>query len=173
MAPIVVPHRPEWRGQFEREAFNIKQALGANVLAIHHIGSTAIPNILAKPIIDILIEACSLTKIDQANSALIDLGYEVMGEFGIKNRRYFRKDNPQGIRTHHIHIFETGSSELVRHLAFRDYLRKYPKIAKEYSDLKASLTNNANIDLDTYINGKNPFIQATEIKAVEWYKSSA
>jgi GrpB-like predicted nucleotidyltransferase (UPF0157 family) len=118
----VVPHNPRWRDAFATEAKQLAAALGENIVAIHHIGSTAIPTIYAKPIIDVLVEVRELAEVDAQSSAMQSLGYEVMGEFGIAGRRYFRKDNHEGIRTHHIHVFEVGSAQVIRHLAFRDYL---------------------------------------------------
>src|SRR4028119_262931 len=122
----VVAHSPQWRDAFEAEAKHVGAALGENVLAIHHIGSTAIPNIYAKPIVDLLVEVRDITEVDGQSSAMELIGYEVMGEFGIPGRRYFRKNNREGIRTHQIHTFETGSAEVERHLAFRDYMIAHP-----------------------------------------------
>jgi GrpB-like predicted nucleotidyltransferase (UPF0157 family) len=116
----VVPYDPLWRKAFEAEAKNVGSVLGENVVAIHHIGSTAIPNIYAKPVIDLLVEVKDITEVDGRSLAIEALDYEVMGEFGISGRRYFRKDNEEGIRTHQIHAFETGSAEIERHIAFRD-----------------------------------------------------
>src|ERR671917_2661350 len=118
----VVPHSPQWRDAFEAEAKHVTAALGENVVAVYHMGSTAIPNIYAKPIIDLLVEVRDITEVDGQSPAMESLGYEVMGEFGIPGRRYFRKDNQEGIRTHQIHAFEVGSAQLARHLAFRDYM---------------------------------------------------
>src|SRR4030095_564220 len=135
----VVPHNPQWRDAFESEAKHVAAALGENVAAIHHVGSTAIPNIYAKPIIDMLVEVRDITEVDGQSSAMESLGYEVMGEYGIPGRRYFRKDNKEGIRTHHIHAFEAGSAEAERHLAFRDYMIAHPVDAQRYSELKRKL----------------------------------
>jgi len=96
----VVPHNPRWRNAFEAEAKHIGAALGENVVAIHHIGSTAIPDIYAKPVIDLLVEVENITEVDERSSAMEALGYEAMGEFGIPGRRYFRKNNGEGIRTY-------------------------------------------------------------------------
>src|SRR5918993_5992034 len=115
----VVPHDPRWRGAFEAEAKQVAAALGENVVAIHHVGSTAIPDIYAKPVIDLLVEVREITGVDGRSSAMESLGYEVMGEYGIPGRRFFRKDTRAGIRTHNIHAFEAGSAEAERHLAFR------------------------------------------------------
>lgn len=105
----VIPHDPSWRKVFEVELQQINNILEKNVVAIHHIGSTAIPSIYAKPIIDMLVEIGDIVQLDQQNSLMESLGYEVMGEFGIPGRRYFRKNNQAGARTHHVHTFEVGS----------------------------------------------------------------
>jgi GrpB-like predicted nucleotidyltransferase (UPF0157 family) len=167
----VVPHNPRWRNAFEAEAKHIGAALGENVLAIHHIGSTAIPNIYAKPVIDLLIEVRDITKVDKQSSAMESLGYEVMGEFGIPGRRYFRKDNQEGIRTHQIHSFETGSAQVKRHLAFRDYMIAHPEDARKYSELKRKLVKGHSQSMDGYIDGKDSFIKEIDRKALRWYPS--
>ena len=171
MNTFIVDHDPSWESLFTQEKAALQASLGASGVSIHHIGSTSIPNILAKPIIDILIEATSLDEIDNNSDAMQALGYEIMGEFGIKDRRYFRKSNAQGIRTHHIHIFASGSDHLDRHLAFRDYLRSHPSIAQAYSRLKASLTEIPKTTMTQYIAGKDPFIKETESLALVWYRT--
>lgn len=96
------------------------------IVAVHHIGSTAITGIQAKPIIDLLVEVQCLTQVDEQNLPMEQLGYEVMGDFDIPGRRFFRKNNQDGIRTHHIHIFNHNSAQIKRHLAFRDYMIAHP-----------------------------------------------
>lgn len=167
MENLVVPHNPNWTTQFTTEAARIKAALGPNTVAIHHIGSTAIPDILAKPIIDILVEVTDIKTVDQ-NTQMPALGYEAKGEFGIKTRRYFQKLTPDGTRTHHVHIYEQGSEHIARHLAFRDYLRTHPDIATEYSSLKATLLKTCK-SRDEYIEGKSSFVKTTEQNAIMWY----
>lgn len=99
------------------------------------------------------------------------LGYEVMGEFGIPGRRYFRKDNREGIRTHQIHVFEAGSAQVERHLAFRDYLIAKPEDARKYSDLKRKLAQENPQNMDRYINGKGDFIKEMDRRAAQWRAS--
>jgi GrpB-like predicted nucleotidyltransferase (UPF0157 family) len=164
----VVPYNPRWRDVFEAEAKHIAVALGENVVAIHHIGSTAIPNIFAKPVIDLLVEVRDITRVIEQSSAMESLGYQVMGEFGIPGRRYFRKDNHEGIRTHQIHAFKAGSAEVVRHLAFRDYLIAHPEDAQKYSELKRRLAEENSQNMDGYIDGKDGFIKETDQKAAQW-----
>ena len=169
----VVPHNPEWRDAFEAEAKHVAAALGENVVAIHHIGSTAIPSIYAKPIVDLLVEVSDITEVDGQSSAMESLGYEVMGEYGIPGRRYFRKDNQQGIRTHHIHAFEAGSAEVERHLAFRDYMIAHPVEAQRYSELKRKLAEEHPQNIDGYMDGKDGFIKEMDRRAAQWRTSQA
>ncbi len=164
----VVPHSPWWRDAFEIEAKQVADALGVNVVAIHHIGSTAIPKIYAKPVIDMLAEVSNLADVVRQRSAMESLGYEVMGEFGIAGRRYFRKEDAQGIRTHQLHVFETGSAQVTRHLAFRDYLIAHPAEAQRYSELKRKLAEQHPQNMDGYIAGKDGFIKEMDQRAAQW-----
>ena len=167
----VVPHNPQWRDAFETEATQVAGALGKNVVAIHHIGSTAIPNIYAKAIIDLLVEVRDITGVDNQTSAMASLGYEVMGEYGIPGRRYFRKNNQEGIRTHHIHAFEVGSAEVGRHLAFRDYMIAHTEDAERYSELKRKLAEEHPQSLDEYMDGKDDFIKEIDRRSAQWRTS--
>jgi len=96
---IVVPYDPRWPAAFDRAAGEVTEALGQSLLAIHHIGSTSIPGIHAKPIIDMLVVVNDLSLVDQCAERMRGIGYEAMGEFGIAGRRYFRRDNAAGVRT--------------------------------------------------------------------------
>jgi GrpB-like predicted nucleotidyltransferase (UPF0157 family) len=167
----VVPHRLSWRNEFETESSQIAIALGVNAVAIHHIGSTSIETIYAKPIIDILVEVRSISHVDDRNSQMQTLGYECLGEFGIPERRFFRKNNAAGIRTHHIHIFNVNSAQVKRHLAFRNYLNFHPEAARAYSELKQSLAQLYPDDIQSYMDGKNGFIQDIDLKAAKWQQS--
>ena len=164
----VVPHDPKWRDAFEVESQSVAAALGENVVIVHHIGSTAIPTIYAKPIVDLLVEVKDITKVDGQSSAMESLGYEAMGEFGIPGRRFFRKDNQEGVRTHNVHIFEKGSAQVERHLAFRDYMLAHPEDAQQYSELKRELAKKYPQDIDGYMDGKDEFIKDMDKKAAQW-----
>ncbi|MFQ4144833.1 GrpB family protein [Chlorogloeopsis sp. ULAP02] len=164
----VVPYNQNWQEVFATESKQIALAFSENVVAVHHIGSTAIPQIHAKPIIDILVEVKDITKVDEHNSAIEALGYEVMGEYGILGRRYFRKHNQAGIRTHHIHAFEVGSVQIERHLTFRDYMIAHPEDAQKYSDLKCELAKKYPDNIESYMDGKDGFITQMDIKAAQW-----
>jgi GrpB-like predicted nucleotidyltransferase (UPF0157 family) len=169
----VVPHDPNWLNLFETESKQIAIALAENVIAIHHIGSTSIEAIYAKPIIDILVEVKSIDQVDGQNSSMQLLGYQCMGEFGIEDRRFFLKDNPDGIRTHHIHVFEVGSVQISRRLAFRDYLNVHIDDALAYSSLKRSLAEKYPHDIEGYMDGKHDFIQEIDHKAAEWRRQNS
>lgn len=170
MERFVVPHDLAWARAFEIEAHAIKAALSRGTIDLHHIGSTAIAGILAKPIIDLLGVVDHLEVIDRQTCEMGRLGYEVMGAYGIEGRRYFRKMDASGERTHHLHVFARGSSHILRHLAFRDYLRHHGDKAAEYSSLKASLTSGDLPSWEAYMDGKDPFIATTELEAVRWYR---
>jgi GrpB-like predicted nucleotidyltransferase (UPF0157 family) len=164
----VVPHNPNWQDNFAEEKQQILQVFGNNIVAIHHVGSTAIPGIHAKPIIDLLVEVEEIVKVDECNPSMEALGYEVIGEFGIPGRRFFRKNNAAGIRTHHIHTYEVGEPEVEKHLAFRDYMIAHPEDAQKYSELKRGLARKHPYDIDSYVDGKDGFIQEMNKKAAEW-----
>ena len=167
----VVPHNPNWRNEFEAEAKQIAVVLGETLVAVHHIGSTAIHGIYAKPVIDLLVEVRDITEVDARSSAMELLGYEAMGEFGIPGRRYFRKDNQEGIRTHQIHTFESGSPQIKRHLAFRDFMNAHPEEAQKYSELKRKLAAEHTNNMDGYMDGKDDFIKEIDRRAAEWIAS--
>lgn len=169
----VIPHDPNWHSLFETESKQVTIALGENVMKIHHIGSTSISSIYAKPIIDILVEVNSILKVDQNNSQMRSLGYQCMGEFGIQNRRFFLKDNLDEIRTHHIHVFEVDSPQVKRHLTFRDYLNNHLEDAELYSSLKRSLAEQYPNDIESYMDGKHDFIQEIDRKAAKWRRQNS
>jgi GrpB-like predicted nucleotidyltransferase (UPF0157 family) len=153
---------------FATESAEIAAALGDVVVAVHHVGSTAIPGIFAKPIIDILLEVDDVARLDQRSAAMQQLGYEALGEFGIPGRRYFRKNGSSGRRTHQVHAFEAGTPQVLRHLAFRDYLIAHPQLAQAYGQLKYALARQHPQDIDAYIAGKSPFLQEHEARALTW-----
>jgi GrpB-like predicted nucleotidyltransferase (UPF0157 family) len=164
----VHPPNPQWPREFDTEAAQVALALGTNVAHIHHIGSTAIPNIYAKPVIDLLVEVSAIEQVDSGNAALAALGYTALGEYGIPGRRYFRKDNALGTRTHHIHTFQAGSPPVTRHLAFRDFMIAHADCAQQYSDLKRRLAAQYPYDIARYMDGKDAFVKAMERRALAW-----
>ena len=119
---IVVPYDDKWREMFETESLLIKTLLGGVAKDIHHIGSTSVPGLSAKPVIDILLEVSDINELDRYNCAMAHAGYVIRGQNGISGRRYFIKGGEQ--RSHQVHAFASGDMQVLRHLVFRDYLRK-------------------------------------------------
>ena len=171
MKIYMVPHDPQWRQEFQQETEKIAAALGGAVVAVHHIGSTAIPTIYAKPIIDMLLVVNDIQALDEKQTNMEALGYESLGEFGIPGRRYFRRDNALGDRTHQIHAFESDSPQITRHLAFRDYMIDNPDTAQEYSDLKRELAAKYPNDSEAYMDGKDEFIQEIDRRTAQQEES--
>ena len=142
--------------------------MGGRLVEVHHIGSTAIPGIRAKPVIDMLAVVRDVALLDGRGSGLEALGYEAMGEFGMAGRRYFRKDDAAGNRTHQIHAFEAGSPQIGRHLAFRDFLRAHRDYAEQYDALKSRLAALYLDDIAGYTDGKDAFIREMDARAASW-----
>jgi GrpB-like predicted nucleotidyltransferase (UPF0157 family) len=165
---IVIPYDPAWLQMFQEERRKIIHTLGTNVIAIHHMGSTAIPGMAAKPVIDILVEVKDLKQLDSQAGKMQKLGYEAMGERGIAGRRFFRKRNLLGVRTHHVHAYQVGNPQIEQELAFRDYLIAHPSIAHEYGRLKQELALAHPDDRQAYAQGKDSFIQSQITRAVYW-----
>jgi GrpB-like predicted nucleotidyltransferase (UPF0157 family) len=163
----IVPYDAEWPSLFQAESDNIRKVFGDEIIAIHHIGSTAIPGIKAKPVLDFMIEVRSIDRVDGFDQAMMGLNYEPLGEYGISGRRYFRKDT-NGVRTHHVHIFQVGHAEIDRHIDFRDYLRLHREDAHAYSQLKESLAQKYRYDSQGYNDAKSAFIQEIDHKAAAW-----
>ena len=159
----VVSYNSNWKGMYKEESKKIKNVFSDIIIDIHHIGSTAIPGIKAKPVIDILVEVKNIEGVDQYNHKMKELGYEAMGEYGIPKRRFFRKG--ENNRTHHIHIFQVGNEEIKRHINFKEYLIAHPDKAREYSKLKEKLANKYTYNVENYTNGKSDFIKEIDRKA--------
>lgn len=170
---VLAPHDTAWAAAFEREAAAILDALSDLPIELHHIGSTAVPGIVAKPVIDMLGIVPALEPLDVRADRLAALGYEVLGEFGIPGRRYFRKDAPDGARTHQLHTFAEGSGEIQRHLDFRDYLRAFPEQAAAYATLKRDLAERCGNDMRAYVDGKSDFVREIERRAAAWRPRTA
>lgn len=154
---------PAWNESYFKAASELKEILKDNCIEIHHIGSTAIPNIYAKPIIDVLPVVKDINQIDALNPQFEALGYICMGEYGMPNRRFFWRS--QSKRTHNVHIFQENSPEVLRHLAFKNYLIAHPEDAKAYSIIKRCLAAVFPNDIQHYVEGKDSFIQMIDYKA--------
>lgn len=157
----VVPYNSKWPELFESEQKLIKQALGKNCITIYHIGSTSVPGLSAKPIIDMLPVVKSIQKVDKVTTAMESLGYEAKGEYGIAFRRYFQKS--MGIVTH-VHVYQEGDPEINRYLNFRDWMRSHPDESESYAKLKVELAKKFPHDILQYCNGKDAFVASIDAK---------
>lgn len=164
----VVPYNAEWKTLFEKEKNLIAGVFNQTEVEIHHIGSTSVHGLSAKPIIDIMLAAESLEIVEKATPALEAAGYDARGENGIPGRRYFHKCDENGIRKVHLHAFEKGSYQLYRHLVFRDYLRSHPEEAARYASVKEEAARQYEYDIESYITAKSPTVLEIEGKARLW-----
>jgi GrpB-like predicted nucleotidyltransferase (UPF0157 family) len=152
----LVPYSAEWKRLFEEEKALLQTAIGQYVLDIQHVGSTAIPGMAAKPILDIGIAVTSLEGATVCVQPLERLDYEYKGEVGNPRRHYFVKGNP---RTHHLHMHEVGSRDWEKQVLFRDMLIQHPRLAEEYVALKAGLAQRYSTDREAYLEGKASYIE--------------
>ena len=161
----VVAYDPAWPAQFERERERIAAALGDAAVAIEHIGSTAVPGLASRPIVDIMVGVEDIERSGQAVAGLIELGYEYLPEVEaqLPKQRYFRQPAPTAF---HVHMVERGSAAFERHLLLRDYLRSHPQAVQEYSRLKRGLVLRFHHDRKAYVNGKAGFVEAVAAAAI-------
>lgn len=169
----VVPHNAEWKHLYQEEATILAELFGSAALHFHHMGSTSVPDILAKPIIDILVEASSVEALDSFTQRMNQQGYEAKGEFGIKGRRYFKKPASGDRPGFHVHAYRTDSFEVHRHLAFRNYLLLKPEIARDYSQLKSRLGDANGVLRDDYQDAKAPFVDGIALEALAYFSNSS
>jgi GrpB-like predicted nucleotidyltransferase (UPF0157 family) len=165
----VVAYDPIWPQEFKKEAVNLRNIFGGELIEIHHIGSTSIPEMDAKPIIDILMVVHNIPKIDTYNKKMRSAGFIPKGEYGIPGRRFFIKGDEHH-HTHHLHIFQKGHPDITRHIYFRDYLTTHPEEASTYARLKHRLAIRHHLDIESYQTGKEKFIMRIDQKAKEWSK---
>lgn len=164
----VVDYDPEWPELFEAEAALVREIAGDNLITVFHIGSTAVPGLMAKPIIDMLPVVRDVSALDAITPKFAAIGYEAMGELGLPGRRYFRKGGVN--RTHQIHAYRFDNvSEITRHLAFRDYLRERREAREAYGELKAALAARFPNDIEAYCDGKDRFVREHERRALIWH----
>jgi GrpB-like predicted nucleotidyltransferase (UPF0157 family) len=164
---VIVEYNSHWPLLFEVEATRIRDNLDKNlVLAVEHFGSTAVPGLAAKPIIDLLVGVRSLAPANEtAVPRLQALGYSYWRDNPDPKRMFFVKGlPPNGPRTHHVHMVEPNST-LWECLLFRDYLRKYPDEAERYAQLKRDLARCFPTDRKAYTNGKAEYVQSVMQKA--------
>ncbi len=168
---VVVAPDPGWRKGFEAEAVRLSSVFGENLVEMHHIGSTAVPGLAAKPLIDMIPEVRDIRRVDALNEEMATLGYEAWGEYGLPGRRLFTRVK-NGERTHNVHVYATGNPEVERHLAFRDYMNAHPEEAHAYGRLKEGLARRFPTDFDAYMDGKDAFVKERERRALAWKRGT-
>jgi putative glutamine amidotransferase len=156
---------PSWPEAFERESARVAQALGDAALRIEHVGSTSVPGLAAKPVIDIQVSVASLTPRSAVVQPLVAIGYTHAID-PIETEHEFLSKEENGGRSVHVHLCEAGGGWERRHLAFRDWLRTHPEDASAYQALKRELAARHPRDIQTYVDGKTAFITSIEQRAV-------
>ena len=161
---LVFPYREEWKTLFEKEKRDLEEAIGDYIEDIQHVGSTSIPGMPAKPILDIAIAVKDFEEARICIEPLCKMGYTFKGENGIPRRHYFLKGEPC---THHIHLLEKDSEEWEKLILFRDYLRTHQNTAEEYKKLKRHLSERHREDRKVYQAAKTDFVEAVIRKSPE------
>jgi GrpB-like predicted nucleotidyltransferase (UPF0157 family) len=153
---IIIDYDPNWPVVFSELRDRIARALDALVVTIEHVGSTSVPGLAAKPIIDMDVVVASAAEIPAAVQRLAPLGYVHQGDLGIPGREAFV--SPPDWPDHHLYLCPLESEELRRHILFRDYLRAHPEEARAYGALKRALADRFRDDRDAYAQAKTVFV---------------
>lgn len=157
----VVPYQRHWRVDFNRIKKRLLSTLDGSQVIIHHIGSTAVVGLPAKPILDIDIEINSVDQFNETKKRLGKLGYHHVGDQEIKGREVFKLTRWHMLPRHHLYVCVTGTSELKRHLAFKDYLNTHEDMKKAYGEIKIAAAKKHPYDMDAYLAMKGTLIQKT------------
>ena len=159
--PIVVePYNSQWAAEFERRRLYLMPYINDLIVDIHHVGSTSVPGLSAKPIIDFDIEIASMDVFPEIKERLEHLGFRHEGDYGISGREVFKREKPDSFMQDYMYVCPSDSIELKQHLYFRDALRANPSTASEYGALKSALAEKCGNDIDAYIDGKAEFIRS-------------
>lgn len=153
---VLAAHNSAWAKQFEDLAAQMKKACGDKLVTIHHIGSTSVPGLAAKPLIDMMPELRHHEDGPTLAPLLEPLGFLYFGAYGIEGRHFFRRKGDVEVN---VHMFETGHIEIERHVVFRDALRSDSKLRDAYQSLKEELAARFPNDVDSYARSKSDFIE--------------
>jgi GrpB-like predicted nucleotidyltransferase (UPF0157 family) len=163
----IVDYDPAWPHEAEAELRRIKNALGEVATRLDHVGSTAVPGLAAKPILDLQVSVDAIDPARRYVEPLEKLGYLFAPDPDSPDFHFFGKP-PQRPRTHHVHVCEAGSEHERRHLAVRDFLRAHQDETARYAALKRELAQSHPQDRLAYIEGKTPYVEALEARALAW-----
>ncbi len=155
---VVVPWQPEWLRSFEKIRDTLLPELKGLILTIEHVGSTSVPGLAAKPIIDIDIVIEDQQGLPAVKEALARLGYQHVGDLGIVGREAFKYSNKPELMEHHLYVCVQDSSELKRHLALREHLKAHPEDRDRYAQVKYAAAARHPTDIDAYLEEKTPII---------------
>lgn len=157
-----------WKKEYEKEEKLLKEVLGDRIIEIHHIGSTSIEGLKAKPVIDIIVVINRLDEINEIEEMLKPYDYENRGQQGVPDRYFFAK-GPEDERSHYIHFVEPNSKTYYNQIYFKKYLIEHPEYIKKYCDLKQELAEKYADERPKYTAGKNEFITSVINLAKEEY----
>ena len=166
----ILSYKPHWAEWYEEEKTHLQTILTSEQFTFHHVGSTSIPEMYAKPILDILIEVPYINQVDSFATDLEENGYQSLGPVGINRHRFFQIKYPSGEReSTHLHFFEKGSIGAQRMLRFRDYLRTHREDVRKYSTVKLEMAKKHHNNKLSYLQGKAPVVSEINEKALEEY----
>ena len=165
----IVAYDPAWPARAAEIVAMLRGILGEELIVVEHIGSTSVPGLAAKPVIDLLPVVRNIGTLEGERSAIEAMGYAWRGEFGIEGRRFCPLSSPTGERLVHLHFFQQGAAHIRRHLAFRDYLRQHPAVAQEYEREKRRSAAIWPEDSLAYNDEKAAWVRQHERAALEWY----
>jgi GrpB-like predicted nucleotidyltransferase (UPF0157 family) len=164
---VLAPHDPAWAEMAAAESARLAGALGTNLVAVHHIGSTAIPDIAAKPVVDLMPVVRSLEALEARRADVEALGYLWRGAFGIEGRRYCVLER-DGKRVFHVHFYADGDANIARQLAFRDYLLAHRNEAQAYETIKREAADAHPDNSMAYNDHKSGWLRACQQRAMIW-----
>ncbi|MEN3283491.1 MAG: hypothetical protein V7607_4631 [Solirubrobacteraceae bacterium] len=166
----IVDHDPQWPLLAQEELRRVADALGDSAVRLEHVGSTSVPGLGAKPIIDMQVSVRDIERLDDYVGPLEELGYLFAPDPAFPDYHYFAKPHARP-RSHHLHVCQAGSHQEVRHVAVRDFLRAHPDEAASYEKLKRTLVREHPDDRLAYVAGKDGYMIELEARAVRWATS--
>jgi GrpB-like predicted nucleotidyltransferase (UPF0157 family) len=166
----IADYDPEWPVAAAAELLRIRERLGSVAARLEHVGSTSVPGLAAKPILDLQLSVTDIEQREAYVEPLQALGYLFAPDPASPDFHFFGKP-PERPRTHHLHVCEVGSEHEFRHLAVRDFLRAHPEEVASYAALKREIVAHAPNDRLLYIEGKDAYVDALEERALAWARS--